>query len=198
MPASATSSARASAGSGWSANAVAYFTGIVAVLAACASSGFASVYFEKMLKQGDSSKAPSIWTRNLQLGVFGTLTSAAAMLINDGSAVLENGLTHNYDRYVWFILLNASFGGLLVAALIKYADNLVKAFGTSVSLVFAAVMSRYIFGTQLGALFCSGAFLVVVAVVLYSEPARAQKFLNQAFGLSEKAEEDWSARESRA
>jgi len=41
------------------------FIGLVAVLTACCSSGFAGVYFEKILK---GSKA-TIWMRNIQLGI---------------------------------------------------------------------------------------------------------------------------------
>merc|ERR1719454_2443995 len=44
--------------------------GIFAVLSACCCSGFAGVYFEKILK---GSKV-SLWTRNIQLGLFGFLT----------------------------------------------------------------------------------------------------------------------------
>lgn len=39
--------------------------GLTAVLLACCSSGFAGVYFEKILK----GTAPSVWMRNIQLGV---------------------------------------------------------------------------------------------------------------------------------
>ncbi|PNI12793.1 SLC35A2 isoform 1, partial [Pan troglodytes] len=42
--------------------------GLAAVVASCLSSGFAGVYFEKILK-GSSG---SVWLRNLQLGLFGT------------------------------------------------------------------------------------------------------------------------------
>ena len=39
---------------------------LTAVLLACFSSGFAGVYFEKILK----GTAPSVWMRNIQLGVL--------------------------------------------------------------------------------------------------------------------------------
>lgn len=40
------------------------FAGLIAVLMACVSSGFAGVYFEKILKETKQS----IWVRNIQLG----------------------------------------------------------------------------------------------------------------------------------
>lgn len=43
------------------------FVGVMAVLMACISSGFAGVYFEKILKETKQS----IWIRNIQLGKQG-------------------------------------------------------------------------------------------------------------------------------
>lgn len=40
------------------------FMGLLAVLVACFSSGFAGVYFEKILKESKQS----VWVRNIQLG----------------------------------------------------------------------------------------------------------------------------------
>lgn len=40
------------------------FIGLMAVLMACVSSGFAGVYFEKILKETKQS----VWVRNIQLG----------------------------------------------------------------------------------------------------------------------------------
>lgn len=42
--------------------------GLVAVLVACCSSGFAGVYFEKILKESKQS----VWVRNIQLGGYST------------------------------------------------------------------------------------------------------------------------------
>lgn len=55
------------------------FLGLTAVIAACLSSGFASTYFERVLKTAPSathdsaapSPPPSIWIRNIQLSIFG-------------------------------------------------------------------------------------------------------------------------------
>jgi len=57
--------------------------GLAAVLAACVMSGFASVYFEKLLKH----TAPSIYLRNIQLGMIGIVFGLFAAFYNDGLQV---------------------------------------------------------------------------------------------------------------
>lgn len=46
------------------------FVGVTAVLVACCSSGFAGVYFEKILKESKQS----VWVRNIQLGRYSSVS----------------------------------------------------------------------------------------------------------------------------
>jgi drug/metabolite transporter (DMT)-like permease len=62
--------------------------GLVAVLTACFSSGFAGVYYEKLVKE---SSQPSLVIRNLQLGLFSLFFALAGMLINDWEAIYHGG-----------------------------------------------------------------------------------------------------------
>lgn len=57
--------------------------GLAAVVVCCCLSGFANVFFEKLLKGGKQS----VWMRNIQLGLSGTILGALAVWINDGSKV---------------------------------------------------------------------------------------------------------------
>lgn len=59
--------------------------GLAAVLAACIMSGFAGVYFELLLKH----TAPSIYLRNIQLGMIGVVFGLGAAFYNDGAQVSE-------------------------------------------------------------------------------------------------------------
>lgn len=181
---------------------VEYFVGIVAVIGACASSGFASVYFEQLLKakasqhqsannnvmmfDASSNGRPKmqfashastndIWLRNLQLGLFALPLSCIGMMLVDGRQVLDVGLTYGYDSFVWFTVLNSSLGGLLVAAVMKYCDNVLKGFATTVSIVMAAVVSAMWFDFEPTAIFLEGTVLVVVAVIMYGWPAQQQQ-----------------------
>lgn len=143
-----------------------YVVGLVAVSVSCLSSGFAGVYFERILK-GSSA---SVWLRNVQLGIFGTALGLLAMWQQDGSAVAERGFFHGYTPLVWCVIFNQAFGGLLVAVVVKYADNILKGFATSLSIVVSTAASVHLFGFHVDVPFALGAALVIGAVYLYSLP----------------------------
>ncbi|XP_036389118.1 UDP-galactose translocator [Megalops cyprinoides] len=143
-----------------------YAKGLVAVVVSCLSSGFAGVYFEKILK-GSSA---SVWMRNVQLGIFGTFLGLLGLWWNDGPAIAEKGFLFGYTPMVWGVIFNQAFGGLLVAVVVKYADNILKGFATSFSIVVSTVTSVYLFGFHVDLLFTLGAGLVIGAVYMYSLP----------------------------
>ncbi|XP_059360129.1 UDP-galactose translocator-like [Carassius carassius] len=143
-----------------------YFKGLVSVIISCLSSGFAGVYFEKILK-GSSA---SVWMRNIQLGIFGTVLGLLGMWWNDGAAITEKGFLFGYTPMVWGVIFNQAFGGLLVAVVVKYADNILKGFATSFSIIVSTITSVYLFGFHVDLIFTLGAGLVIGAVYMYSLP----------------------------
>ena len=140
--------------------------GLLAVLASCICSGFAGVYFEKILK---GSKG-TIWLRNVQMGIFGVILGFVGMLINDGTKVREEGFFFGYTIIVWTVIGMQAFGGLLVAVVVKYADNILKGFATSFSIILSCVVSIYLFNFHLNVQFVAGTVLVIVAIYLYGRP----------------------------
>jgi len=68
--------------------------GLAAVLAACVMSGFASVYFEKLLKH----TSPSIYLRNVQLGLIGVIFGLGTAFYNDAAQVSELSVCHTFRR----------------------------------------------------------------------------------------------------
>ncbi len=63
----------------------------------------------------------------------------------DARAVLENGWFQGITRLVLVIIVLGALGGLIIAAVMKYADNIVKGFATSISIVFSSIVSYYFF-----------------------------------------------------
>jgi len=140
--------------------------GFGAVIVACIFSGLAGVYFEKILKGSDVS----VWIRNIQLGGFGIIVGFVTMLINDGPEVKSKGFLFGYTEMVWTATMIHSAGGLIVALVVKHADNILKGFATSMAIVFACIVSMLIFDFQLTLLFTLGSSLVIFSIFLYSKP----------------------------
>lgn len=147
------------------------FIGFCAVLLSCVSSGFAGVYFEKILK-GSSA---SIWLRNIQLGIFSAVLAFVGMHLNDGEIIREKGILHNFNGLAWAVVINQALGGLLVAVVIKYADNIIKGFATSIAIVLSTVLSIFLFGFTISIQFVVGAILVISAVYIYGMPQKSAK-----------------------
>ncbi|XP_047128977.2 UDP-galactose translocator [Hydra vulgaris] len=141
--------------------------GLTAVVVSSLCSGFAGVYFEKILK---GSGNVSIWLRNIQLGIFGALIGAVGMIANDGTKIKQNGLLFGYSAIVWFVIFMQAFGGLLVAVVVKYADNILKGFATSFAILVSCIVSIYAFNFVLSLEFVAGSILVIVAIYIYSLP----------------------------
>ena len=96
--------------------------GFGSVVIACIFSGFAGVYFEKVLK----GSTASVWLRNVQLGLFGSILALIGAYMKEGAQLQEKGFLFGYNNLVWAVVANQACGGLLVAMVIKYADNILK------------------------------------------------------------------------
>uniref|UniRef100_A0A2K6TQ01 Major facilitator superfamily domain containing 14A n=3 Tax=Saimiri boliviensis TaxID=27679 RepID=A0A2K6TQ01_SAIBB len=140
------------------------FVGLMAVLTACFSSGFAGVYFEKILKETKQS----VWIRNIQLGFFGGIFGLMGVYIYDGELVSKNGFFQGYNQLTWIVVVLQALGGLVIAAVIKYADNILKGFATSLSIILSTLISYFWLQDFVPtSVFFLGAILVITATFLY-------------------------------
>ena len=146
--------------------------GILAVTIACIISGLAGVYFEKVLK----GTKTSIWTRNVQLSFLSLIPAYfIGVLIKDGDAVRVNGFFYGYNEWTVYAIICQAAGGLLVAVVIKYADNILKGFAASISIVLSCTASVYLFNFRLNPIFSLGSSMVLISTLLYS---RTENFKN--------------------
>ncbi|CAF4077385.1 unnamed protein product [Rotaria magnacalcarata] len=140
------------------------FIGFGAVLSATLTSGFAGVYFEKILKTGPTS----VWVRNIQLAIFGTIFGLVIVFLFDARAVMDKGFFQGYSTVVWIVIFLQAIGGLIIAAVIKYADNIIKGFATSLSIILSSVVSYFVLNDFTPSLFFfMGTILVITATFLY-------------------------------
>lgn len=141
------------------------FGGIIAVLAACVSSGFAGVYLEKVLK----TTKQDIWIRNIQLGTYGGLLALAGALYYE-TDIWERGFFVGYDYVTWIVISLHAVGGLVIAAIVKYADNVVKTLAASFTIITSAILSLALFGITLAPTFWLSVAIVCFALWLYNSP----------------------------
>jgi len=147
------------------------FVGLVAVLCAACTSGFSGVYFEKILKGSQTS----LWLRNVQMGLPSVGIALITVFAKDSAAVGQQGFLGGYTPVVWTVVTVQAVGGLIVAVVVKYADNVLKVFATSFSIVISCVLSAIFFDFHATFAFVVGAAFVVVSTGLYSQPERKKR-----------------------
>lgn len=148
--------------------------GFVAVTAACFTSGLAGVYFEKVLKGSQAD----LWVRNVQLSLFSLIPAILPVLFNPSTNVrggLVGYLTAPFDHFnfwAWMTVSIQVFGGLVTALVIKYSDNILKGFATSLSIVISFLVSVGFFGYAITPGFVLGSSTVLGATWMYNQPER--------------------------
>ena len=152
------------------------FLGLMCVTISCVCSALAGVYFEKVLKKTTTdtsgvAKAPvSMWLRNVQLAFFSIVIAVVQGLSQGGGGTGQDPkpYLHGFSFWAWILVGLQAGGGLLVAAVIKYADNVLKGLATGVSVVVATSFSMVFFGVPLTSQFAVGATVILVSVYFFS------------------------------
>lgn len=144
------------------------FVGLVAVLCAACTSGFSGVYFEKILKGSDVS----LWIRNIQMGLPSVVIALFTVFAEDSAEVARKGFFVGYSPMVVSVITVQAVGGLIVAVVVKYADNVLKVFASSFSILLSCIISAFAFDFRPNVLFLVGAFLVILSTAMYSKPAK--------------------------
>ncbi|KAK4056347.1 hypothetical protein OIO90_002490 [Microbotryomycetes sp. JL221] len=162
------------------------FIGLVAVVCACLSSGFAGCYFEKILKAPTTTaqpQRPSVWIRNVQLSLVGIATGLPVAAWEMRRCWLaeswDQALTMSwfdlffdgFSSLTWMVILLQVTGGLLGALVIQYADNLLKCFSTSLSILLSVALSVWLFDFHVTLPVIIGSILVIASTYTYTTPA---------------------------
>lgn len=139
--------------------------GFIAVLLAACTSGFSGVYFERILKSSGSS----LWIRNIQMSFSSIIIAYAGIYFSgDGVSVYNNGFFYGYNWLVLWVILLQGAGGIIVANVVKYADNILKGFAASFSIVSSCVLCYFFYDFKPTIMFLIGAVLVNVSMYMYS------------------------------
>ena len=153
--------------------------GFGAVTAACFTSGLAGVYFEMVLK---GSKA-DLWVRNVQLSLFSLIPALLPILYAappPDSRGFFLDLFRHFGGWAWATVAIQVLGGLITAIVIKYSDNILKGFATSLSIVLSFLASVALFDLSITPSFIIGASTVLSATWMYNQPSSSESSTSTA------------------
>lgn len=128
---------------------------------------------------------PTLWMRNIQLSFFSILLAATQNAYQNykthgdqaqqekTTTIQEESYFHGFTMWVWALVFFQAGGGLLVAAIIKYADNVVKGLASGVSIIVATLFSIIASPdsrSQMNFQFLLGSILILGSVYYFSNP----------------------------
>jgi len=127
-------------------------------------SGAAGVYTELIMK---TRPQRNINVQNVYLYAFGVLFNLAAIWLYDYDAVVGKGYFSGYNVLVAIMIANHALSGIAVSLVMKFADNIVKVYSTSVAMILTTLVSIPLFGFELTLPFVLGTAVVCVATYLH-------------------------------
>ncbi|KAF9635214.1 UDP-galactose transporter [Lasiodiplodia theobromae] len=147
--------------------------GLIAVVVACVLSGLAGVYFEKILKE--SHTPASLWVRNVQLSFYSLFPALfLGVMFIDGEEIAKYGFFVGYNWVVWAAIGLQALGGVVVAMVVSYADNIAKNFATSISILLSCLASVWFFEFTISRQYVIGTAIVLFSTYLYTSNDRAR------------------------
>ncbi|KAI9174807.1 hypothetical protein LWI28_022995 [Acer negundo] len=143
---------------------------MLGILSACLSA-LAGVYTEFLMKKNNDS----LYWQNVQLYTFGAIFNMSRLLLDDFRGGFENGafwqrLFDGYSITTWLVVLNLGSTGLLVSWLMKYADNIVKVYSTSMAMLLTMVLSVYLFNFKPTMQLFLGIIICMMSLQMYFAP----------------------------
>jgi len=151
----------------------------LATLAIATLSGFAAVYTERVLKRGGIQQAVSgrdmLAYMQIQMALASLLMIGLFAIGRDIEAVLNYGLWYGFDTAAMVAVVSSALGGLIVSAVLKYADSVLKGYATVISVILTGLLSALIFGTSIDVHFLLAAVTVTCSIMLYNQDTAAAK-----------------------
>ena len=136
--------------------------GFGAVLAEVVLSGFASIYFERVLKSAD--EVYSVWDRNFQLAVWSIAIYTPMMLRDNPTAPFAG-----WSAVAAVCAAVGALGGVLVALCLKHADSVTKTIATTGAIVLTTLVNAAFLDGPMSLAVATGALLVVLSVFSFND-----------------------------
>ena len=149
-----------------------YFERVVKSRSAAAATPRWDKALRSRLRSSPSTKPISVWARNAQMATFSTIIALVGAWVKDGDCIRKRGALAGFSPIVWTVVLLQACGGLCTAAVIAYADNLLKGFATGGSMLLSTLVSWRWLGFDITPPFFAGMVAVLASIWVYtSKPA---------------------------
>ena len=80
------------------------------------------------------------------MGLPSILIAYVTVYLKDYNTVSSKVFFGGCNFWVWTVVIVQAAGGLIVTLVVKYADNVLKVFATSFSIIFSCLVSAVMFG----------------------------------------------------
>ncbi|PAN23929.1 hypothetical protein PAHAL_4G134200 [Panicum hallii] len=159
---------------------------MLGILSACLSA-LAGVYTEYLMKKNNDS----LYWQNVQLYTFGVIFNMGWLIYGDFKAGFELGpwwqrLFNGYSVTTWMVVFNLGSTGLLVSWLMKYSDNIVKVYSTSMAMLLTMVLSIYLFSVKATIQLFLGIIICIISLQMYFMPVHMLVELPQTLPVTSK------------
>ncbi|XP_022150461.1 CMP-sialic acid transporter 1 isoform X2 [Momordica charantia] len=143
---------------------------MLGILSACLSA-LAGIYTEFLMKKNNDT----LYWQNVQLYTFGAIFNMARLVVDDFRGGFEKGpwwqrLFNGYSITTWMVVINLGSTGLLVSWLMKYADNIVKVYSTSMAMLLTTVLSVHLFNFRPTLQLFLGIIVCMMSLHMYFAP----------------------------
>lgn len=152
--------------------------GMIVVFVASFTSGTAGIVLEKIYKDsnylmGDNTVGRpvvkhTIWTRNVQLSLISLPFALLGTVLVEGESLRTQSFMQGFDKYVWGVILCQATGGVIIAFVMKFANNLLKCLAVAISICCCAVYSVVKGDLAITTTLFSGILVVIASVYSFS------------------------------
>eukprot|EP00658_Telonema_sp_P-2_P014286 TRINITY_DN15425_c0_g1_i6.p1 TRINITY_DN15425_c0_g1~~TRINITY_DN15425_c0_g1_i6.p1 ORF type:complete len:332 (+),score=84.85 TRINITY_DN15425_c0_g1_i6:95-997(+) len=147
-----------------------YMVGVLCASVQTVLSGFAAVYFEKVLKTQQKGETFNVWDRNIQLAVISII-----IYLPMGASETSMDLFSGFSPLIWFICFLHAAGGILVALSVLYSDSIAKTVAVCGGLVLTTVLGYYMFDAPMDLNILAGCLVTVLSILGYKDDCQVDQ-----------------------
>ena len=151
--------------------------GMTAVLLASFTSATAGIVLEKIYKGSSLASEKNsesmvvehtIWTRNLQLSLISLPFALIGALWQQSDLLVTQAFTQGFDAYVWGVVVCQAVGGVIIAFVMKFANNVLKCLAVAISICCCAVYSVAMGDLKITTTLVVGILTVMTSVYVFT------------------------------